>query len=92
MIVITDRIPVTRTRQALKKGVQLVLASMLSPGMKHRILHHGSRSHYGLQVADYCCWAVFRKLERGETLYYDRIERAIRSESDIFRKGSGRYD
>jgi hypothetical protein len=73
MIVITDTIPLNKKRQAIEKGVQLALARMLPPGMKHRILHHESRSHYGLQVADYCCWAVHRKLHTGETTYYSKI-------------------
>ena len=36
-------------------------------------MHHSSRSHFGLQVADYCCWAVFRKWEQGDTTHFDRI-------------------
>ena len=50
-----------------------------------RTFHHVSCSHYGLQLADYCCWAMFRKWERGDTGYLDRIQSAVRSEFDIFR-------
>ena len=53
--------------------------------------NHRSRSHYGLQVADYCCWAVFRKWQREETEHYDRIRPAMRSEFDIFRSGTRYY-
>lgn len=91
VIVITDTIPVNKKRHAVEKGVQLALAKMLPPGMKYRILHHASRSHYGLQVADYCCWAVYRKLQTGETACYDRIKPALRSEFDIFRTGTRHY-
>lgn len=85
VIVITDTVPVQKKRQAIEKAIQQALAKMLPAGMKYRILHHASRSHYGLQVADYCCWAVFRKWQREETEYYDRIKPAIRNEFDVFR-------
>ncbi len=83
VIVITDSIPVQKKRQAIEKAIKQSLAKMLPDGMKYRILHHASRSHYGLQVADYCCWAVFRKMQRGETEHYDRIKPAFRQEFDI---------
>ena len=65
VIVITDIIPVNKRRRAIEKGIQLALTEKLAPGINYRILHHDSRSHYGLQVADYCCWAVHRKLQTG---------------------------
>ena len=91
VIVITDRVPVQKKRQAVEKAIRQVLAKMLPAGMKYRILHHASRSHYGLQVADYCCWAVFRKWERGDTEHYERLKPALRSEFDIFESGMRRY-
>ena len=86
VIVITDTIPVNKKRKAIEKGIQLALAKMLPSGMKYRILHHDSRSHYGLQVADYCCWAVYRKLQTGETSWFNRIRPALRNKLDIFRE------
>ena len=83
VIVITDTIPVNRKRHAVEKAVRATLARMLPPGMKYRVLHHQSRSHYGLQVADYCCWAIFRKWQMRETKHYDRIAPAVRSEFGI---------
>ena len=53
--------------------------------MNYRVLHHQSRSHCGLQVADYCCWAVFRKWQRGENVWYDRIKPAVCNEFEILR-------
>jgi len=94
VIVITDTIPVQKKRQAIEKSIQQALAKMLKmlpTGIRYRILHHASRSHYGLQVADYCCWAVFRKWQRGETGHYDRVKPAVRSEFDIFRTGTRYY-
>ncbi len=84
VIVITDTIPVNKRRKAIEKSIQLALTGQLLPKIKYRILHHDSRSHYGLQVADYCCWAVYRKLQTGETTWFDQIKEAVRSELDIF--------
>ena len=67
VVVITDTIPVKKKRRAVEKAIHRAVVRNQLPGMKYRILHHQSRSHYGLQVADYCCWAVFRKWQRGET-------------------------
>ncbi len=91
IIVITDTLPVNKKRQAIEKGVKRALAKMLPKGMSYRILHHASRSHYGLQVADYCCWAVHRKWQRKEAIWFDRIQPAVRSEFDIFRTGTRYY-
>ena len=55
VIVITDVIPVNKKRRAVEKAVRTTLARMLPTGMNYRVLRHQSRSHYGLQVADYCC-------------------------------------
>ena len=85
VIIITDTFPVNKKRQAVEKAVRTTLTKMLPSRIKYRILYHDSRSHYGLQVADYCCWAVFRKLQTGETIYFDRIRSAVRGEFDIFR-------
>lgn len=87
IVVITDTVPVRKNRKAFEKVIKDALAENLEKGARYRILHHSSRSHYGLQVADYCCWAVFRKWQRGETAHYDRIKGAVRNELRIFRNG-----
>ena len=91
IIVITDTIPHQKKRKAVEKGVKQALKAMLPAGAKYRVLHQASRSHYGLQVADYCNWAIYRKWGSGETRYYDRISDVIHSEFDIFRTGTRRY-
>jgi hypothetical protein len=91
VIVITDTIPVNKKWRAIERGIQTALHGVLPPGMKYRILHHQSRSHYGLQVADYCCWAIFRKWQTGERTWYDRIKPAIRRELDLFHAKSRYY-
>ena len=87
IIVITDTIPVNKKRRAVEKSIKQAVMRNQLPKVAYRILHHQSRSHYGLQVADYCCWAIFRKWEREDSTWYDRIKPAIRRELDAFPKG-----
>lgn len=82
IIVIADTIPLNKRRRSVEKAVRTTLSKML-PRVKYCVLHHQSRSHYGLQVADYFCWAAFRKLERGDGAWYDRIKPAVRNEFRI---------
>lgn len=91
IIVIIDAIPEKKKRAAIEKGVKTSLASVLPSETKYRILQHNSRSHYGLQVADYCCWAINRKWKLGECNPYNRIKSALRSEFDIFENGKKTY-
>ncbi len=51
----------------------------------------GKSDRAGLQVADYCCWAVFRKWQRQDMEHYDRIKGALCSEFDIFQRGARHY-
>jgi len=91
VIVITDSIPVSRKREAVEKAVKQTLSKMLPTGTKYRVLHHASKSCVGLQIADYCNWAIFRKLERQDLRSYELIRSGIRSEFDIFRPGMKYY-
>ncbi len=83
IVIITDTIPVNRRRRAVEKAVQTALAGMLPSQVKYHILHHQSRSHYGLQIADYCCWAVFRKWERQDSAWFNQIGSAVRNEFEL---------
>lgn len=91
LIAITDFIPHARKRKAIEKHVKSATSRLQVPGIQYRLLHHASRSHLGLQVADYCSWAIQRKWEKGEFDCYNRIRSAIRIEFDIFRNGTEYY-
>jgi hypothetical protein len=91
IIIITDTLPVNKKRQAVEKGLKAVLAAMLPTTTPYRIMHHASKSHYGLQVVDYVNWAIWRKWERQDTAAYDQLHGKIRSEFDIFRTGTRHY-
>jgi hypothetical protein len=91
VIVLTDSIPVSRKREAVEKAIKQTLSRMLPAGTKYMVLHHASKSCAGLQIVDYCNWAIFRKWERGDSRSYDLIRTGIRSEFDIFRSGTRYY-
>jgi len=86
VIVITDTIPVNQRRKAIVKSIKLAVARNQPPNMKYRILHHQSRTHYGLQIADYCCCAISRKWESEDCTWFDRIKPAVNGEFDVFPK------
>ena len=91
LIVITDNIPLSKKKKAIEKAIKLTLAEMLPDKIRYRIYHHSSRSHFGLQIADYCNWAIFRRWERDDADYWIKIRPCIKSEFNIFQRGSIYY-
>lgn len=91
VIVITDNIPINKKRNAIEKGIKLLLARILPKGTPYQIMHHASKAHYGLQIADYLNWAMFRKWEHGDDDAYKIVKHLFRSEFDIFRTGKRHY-
>jgi len=91
IIVITDSIPHHKKMNVIEKGIKQILKTMLPSEIKYRILHQASRAHYGLQAVDYCNWAIYRKWDREETIYYDQIKPAICSEFEIFKMETKQY-
>ena len=89
--VITDTIPVKRTRKLAERKIRGSFTAQAPPGREFSILHHDSRSHYGLQVADYCSWALYRKLQQGDSTYFDKIKPAVRTRLEIYRSVQSRY-
>lgn len=91
VLVITDTLPIQKKRSAVEKAIKVTLAAMRPAGCKYRIMHHASKSTIGLQVADYCNWAIWKKWEGGDDYFFRKIENAVRSEFDIFRSGRTLY-
>lgn len=79
VVIVTDRIPVKRTRLAVERATRDFLPGASDDGPRYDLHHHESRSHFGLQVADYCCWAIQRKWSRHDDRYFALIEPALRS-------------
>jgi Protein of unknown function (DUF3800) len=91
IVVFTDRIPVRKKRKAVEKAVKQTLAKMLPARVSYCILHHDSKSNFGLQIADYLTWAVYREWDQTDGRSYDLIRQFVRSEFDIFRAGTTYY-
>lgn len=91
VIVITDQLPVNKKRKAIEKAVKTTLKRMLPPSVKHRVMHHDSRSCCGLQVADYLNWAIYRKWHSKDERSYKIVEPFIKSEFPIFRNGTTKW-
>lgn len=90
VIIITDSIPKTK-KNAANKTLKLTLSQMLPQHVKYRVMHHNSEAHYGLQLVDYCNYAIYRKWETGFMEYYDIIKGRIKSEFNIFETGSSYF-
>lgn len=90
-IIMTDRIPIERKREAVEKAVKQTLAAVLPREIHYRILHHQSKSNTDLQITDYCNWAVYRKWDRQDVRSYEKIRRALVSEFDVFARETTCY-
>jgi hypothetical protein len=92
LLVFTDKLPSGKNKkQSFEKIVKETLARMVPADVNYRLLHHDSQSCMDLQIADYCTWAIYRKLDRADLRSYDLIKRAIRAEFDIFARGKKFY-
>lgn len=89
--IFTDRIPVNKKRRAIEKAIKITLSEMLPDQCRYKIFHHDSKSNCDLQIADYFNWLIGRKWGRGETILYNRVQKVIKSEFDIFKTGGMYY-
>ena len=81
--ILTDTIPVKKNRSTAEIGIKQLIAAYQPASISYRVSHYQSCSHYGLQVADYCSWAIYRRWQRGERTWYDIIKPAICSLSTV---------
>lgn len=91
IIIVTDKIPVKKKREAIEKGIKQNLSSVLEKKISYQIHHHDSKSNFNLQIADYCCWAIYRKWDKSDLRSYDLISESIINEFDLFEVGSKFY-
>jgi hypothetical protein len=95
--IITDSLPATRQRRkSIEKAIKEEMAKpnnlTKAVGMlPYEMAHDASRNHPGLQIADYCNWAIYRKWTLGDCRSYDLIKSQIKSEFDIFKTGTIHY-
>jgi|SRR5215831_11896720 len=88
--IIVDTVPDRNQQRALEQTLK-VRATEALIGIPFSIDHHSSGSHALLQVADYCCWAIYKRWQSGDARSYERIRKNIRNEFDIFANGTEHY-
>ncbi len=79
-----------KARHALHAAVDEVVLQ-LSPCNSHRVAFWPADSDPCLQVADYCTWAIQRKWERNDERSHALIAAKIRSEFDVWQRGTEHY-
>lgn len=84
IILVTDRLPIKRKREAVEKALRLFLRNDLG-SRPFTIVHHSAAAHLCLQAADYCMWAIYRKWSLGDDRSYNLIRSFVKSEVDILR-------
>ena len=79
-IIITDNLPIKKNEKAqikaLKQGVSEYI-EINNLNLRYDIFHHCSASSVNLQIVDYISWAIFRKYEHNQDMFYDKIEKYI---------------
>ena len=90
LFVVAATIGSKKKTESFHAGVDDVM-EQVSRTFKFTTAQWPANSDAGLQVADYCCWAIQRKWEGGDSRSYALITDKIASEFDIFKSGSKFY-
>lgn len=90
VVVVTDSLP----KQARKRDVEGPLKTFMkrifqNNGIPYLLMHHCSSCDPNLQMADYFCWAVQRKLVKGNDWPYKLVEKYVREHGIATIKESG---
>ncbi|MDP3142767.1 MAG: DUF3800 domain-containing protein [Candidatus Omnitrophota bacterium] len=97
ILVFIHEAPEQKKREALKKGIKETFSELFQNGQEKRyyLLYVPSVFSYGLQAADYCCWAVKKLLgdwgRYQDQRPYQEISHFIRSKFDLFERGTTIY-
>ncbi len=82
----------TKKRMAqFRAAVEDVASQVVPRGVTTRVGAWSAASDPCLQAADYCCWAIQRKWERGDARSHAIIAPLLRSEYDVWQSGSTLY-
>jgi hypothetical protein len=81
----------TRKKQAALHAAVEDVVDQVAPFREYRTAFWAASSDPCLWVADFCCWAIYRKWERSDVRSYDLIKARISSEYDMFRNSATTY-
>ena len=90
LFVASSSLGTKKARYALHTAVDEVVLQ-LSPCSSHRVAFWPADSDPCLQVADYCTWAIQRKWERSDERSCALIADKVRSEFDVWQRGTVDY-
>lgn len=91
-MIFTDRIPVAKYKNSVEKTIKLCCRAEIPKEIPFHLYHHPRISNNWLQVTDYCCWAVYRKWERGDSRTYDQLRPQLAApELDVLGRGKKEY-
>jgi len=78
-------------RELIKKTIKIYLKRIFSNPFY--LYFHQNRSDKNTQIADYCCWAIYKKWTDEEIRPYNAVNKGnkIKSEFDIFKTGKTIY-
>jgi hypothetical protein len=91
VLIYADTIPMdsNKKREAVLKAMKTTCVACKGTTEYH-VFSHRRESNPWLQAVDYCCWAVARKWENGDTRTYDQLRpRLGASELEITGRGDG---
>lgn len=77
IVICQDNLPGKRDHTATVAALKKELARETSPHVRYHLYYHPIVSNAGLQVADYCAYALRRKYEDGNSDYYDRLRQHL---------------
>jgi len=91
VVIILSSIFDANKRELIKKTIKIYLKQIFSNPFY--LYFHENRSDKNTQIADYCCWAIYRKWTDGEIRPYNAVKEGnkIKSEFDIFKAGQTIY-
>jgi hypothetical protein len=76
----TRNLPVTEFNAHLQAGIGFYLPARAYLEINHR----DSTTEVGIQAADFVCWALYQKYQRGDTRWYEIIAPRVASERILF--------
>ena len=91
VVIVLSSIFDVNKRELIKKTIKIYLKQIFSNPFY--LYFHQNRSDKNTQIADYCCWAIYRKWTDGEIRPYNAVNKGnkIKSEFDIFKTGKTIY-
>lgn len=91
VVIVLSSIFDVNKRELIKKTIKIYLKRIFSNPFY--LYFHQNRSDKNTQIADYCCWAIYKKWTDGEIRPYNAVNKGnkIKSEFDIFKTGKTIY-